>query len=101
MKVVRQGFAVLAAAGLLVSMAYGQDYPFSDDFSIPSQSTLRWPKWYGGDDSISAVCAGGVYTITNSHLGFMPALYSHAFTNKTSTFTASCVVTRTSPDIAA
>ena len=101
MKIGRQVYAFLAT-GLLAAFAYGQEYPFSDSFSVPSQTNLKWGKWVGLDDSIAAVCAGGVYTITNNHQGSMPALYSHTFaTTKTSTFTASCVITRTSADISA
>jgi len=101
MKIGRTVYAFLAT-GLLAAFAYGQDYPFSDSFSVPSQTNLKWGKWYGADDSIAAVCAAdSVYTITNNHQGSMPALYSHTFATKTSTFTASCVISRSSADIAA
>jgi hypothetical protein len=100
MKIGRPVLAFLAT-GLLAAMAYGQEYPFSDDFSVPSQTNLKWAKWFLADDSISAVCSGVVYTITNHHKGTMPAVYCHGFSAKTSTFTASCVIARSSADIAA
>ena len=88
------------AIGLLVSMAYGQGYPFSDDFSNPSQTNLQWGKWWLADTAVSATCANGVYTINNRSSQTYPEFY-HSFTNKVSTFTASCVVTRSSAAIAA
>jgi hypothetical protein len=88
------------ATGLLIAMAYGQDYPFSDDFSNPVQTNLKWGKWYPTDPAVSGTCANGVYTINNSSSQTYPEIY-HNFTTKTSTFTASCVVTRSSATIAA
>jgi hypothetical protein len=99
MNIVRRVSIFCAAGGLLFSAAYGQGYPFSDDFSDPVSTDAQWGKWYNGDDSIAAVCAGGIYTISNSHQGNMPALYYHHFASPTPTFTASCVITRSSPDI--
>lgn len=85
--------------GLLAAVAYGQ-YPFSDDFSNAAQTNSQWGKWYPTDTSVSATCASGVYTIANRSSQTYPEFY-HSFTNKVSTFTASCVVTRSSDAITA
>jgi hypothetical protein len=98
--IVRNFRYVVCAAGLLISTAFGQ-YPFSDDFSNPAQTSLNWGKYYATDVLVSAQCAGGVYTITNQHTDGIPGLIYHSFTTKSSTYTASCVVTRISDTIAA
>jgi hypothetical protein len=92
---------VFLAAGMFAFSAYAQDYPFTDNFSNPAQTSLKWGKWYASDALQSAVCSGGVYTITNQHTDATPGLIYHYFANKTSTYTASCVVTRGSTAIAA
>lgn len=99
MKVSRAMYVFLAT-GLLAAMAYGQEYPFSDDFSSAVQTNSQWGKWYPTDASVSATCANGVYTIANSSSQTYPEFY-HGFTNKVSAFTASCVVTRSSDTILA
>jgi hypothetical protein len=101
MKEVRQVSVIFAVAGLFFFSVYAQDYPFSDDFSNPAQTNSQWGKWYGADTAISAVCTGGVYTITDRHQDNMPALFYHGFATATASFTASCVVTRSSGAITA
>ncbi|MBN2188332.1 MAG: hypothetical protein JW699_02670 [Chitinispirillaceae bacterium] len=90
---------VFAAAGLMAAGAYGQEYPFSDDFSDAVQTGQEWGKLNLTDDSLAAVCSGGVYTVTNQHVSPSAAgIIYHNFTNKTATFTASSVITRSSAD---
>ena len=93
--IVRNFRYVVCATGLLVSTAFGQ-YPFSDDFSNPAQTSLNWLAL----GSINRVCAGDVYTLTNTDL-VNAALAYHTFTTKTPTFTASCIIRRTSAAVAA
>jgi hypothetical protein len=97
MKIGRWGCAFLAA-GLMSATAYGQEYPFSDDFSNPTQTGSNWAS--APVDSVSRVCAGGVYTVTNLQKA-NGAVVLHTFSSKVSTFTASCVVSRSSDAIAA
>jgi hypothetical protein len=100
---VSRAMYVFLATGLLAAMAYGQEYPFSDDFSNAAQSSSKWGKWYPTDDSIATVYAGGVDTVTNRHKSplYPAGIIYHGFTAKTSTFTASCVVKRSSDTIMA
>jgi hypothetical protein len=95
--IVRNFRYVVCAAGLLVSLAFGQ-YPFSDDFSNFVQTNSNWLQMPA--DSVNRVCAGGVYTVTNQHMGYAALVY-HTFATKTPTFTASCVIKRSSAAVAA
>jgi hypothetical protein len=101
MNAVCRAYSVLAAAGLILTGAYGQEYPFSDEFSIPAQTNSKWAKWWTADGLVSATCAGGVYTIVNSHTDGFPGIIYHHFTTQVSTLTASCVITRSSDTIEA
>lgn len=93
--IVRNVRYVVCAAGLLVSLAFGQ-YPFSDDFSNATQTNLNWLA----AGSVNRLCVGGVYTLTNTDTVYAALVY-HTFTTKTPTFTASCVITRDSAAVAA
>lgn len=101
MKVSRVMYVFLAT-GLLAAVAYGQ-YPFSDSFSNAGVTNTNWPASNQvPSDSLTRLCASGVYTITNQHKDQLYAGFVyHHFTTPTATFTASCVINRNSDSIAA
>jgi hypothetical protein len=101
MNTTRRICLVLAAAGLMAAGAYAQGYPFLDDFSNAAQTNSNWAKWVVADGQVSATCAGGVYTIVNSHTDGFPGIIYHHFTAPTSTLTASCVIKRSADTITA
>jgi hypothetical protein len=94
-----RSMGVLLTVGLIFSTAFGQ-YPFSDNFSSPGTTNTNWPSSNQQPATLlSRSTVGGVYTITNQNI-YMGFVYHH-FTAPTSTFTASCGITRSSVSIAA
>jgi hypothetical protein len=69
---------------------------FSDDFSDPGTTNLKWVTPFS---TIARTCANGVYTITNSDAD--AGYVTNTLTPKPSTFTASVKITRSSDSITA
>jgi hypothetical protein len=76
-----------------VATVRAQDYPFTDNFTDPALTSLRWSQIF--PDSFVRLSANGVYTLTNQHRSpAVEGLVYHSFTTRVATFTASCIVQR-------
>ncbi len=70
-----------------------QDYPFTDNFTDPAQTSLRWSQIF--PDSFTRDAENGAYTLTNLHRNpAIAGLVYHSFATRVQAFTASCILKR-------
>ncbi|MGA3050704.1 MAG: hypothetical protein ABSE00_02150 [Chitinispirillaceae bacterium] len=83
-----------------VATVRAQDYPFTDNFTNPAQTSLRWSQIF--PDSFTRYFANGAYLLINQHRNpAIAGLVYHSFTTRVPTFTASCVVKRPADSVIA